>query len=74
MNTNRREVLDIMVALDNNGIKEISPRDVCKHANVSVTSKDGRRLSKTMQRMAENFDIWKGKKYGTYTIRQTINL
>ena len=74
MNTNRREVLDIMVALDNNGIKEISPRDVCKHANVSVTSKDGRRLSKTMQRMAENFDIWKGKKYGTYTIKQKINL
>ena len=74
MNENRREVLDAMRELTNAGTEEINPRDVCKYFNVSVTSKDGRRLSKTMQRMANDFEIWKGKKYGTYTLKQKINL
>ena len=73
MNENRREVLDAMRELTNSGTVEINPRDVCKYFNVSVTSKDGRRLSKTMQRMANDFEIWKGKKYGTYTLKQNIN-
>jgi hypothetical protein len=63
-----------MRELTNAGTEEINPRDVCKYFNVSVTSKDGRRLSKTMQRMANDFEIWKGKKYGTYTLKQKINL
>ena len=74
MNENRREVLDAMRQLTNAGTEEIHPRDVCKHFSVSVTSKDGRRLSKTMQRMANDFEIWKGSKYGTYTLKQKINL
>ena len=74
MNENRREVLDAMLSLKNGGTEEVHPRDVCKHFSVSVTSKDGRRLSKTMQRMANDFEIWKGSKYGTYTLKQKINL
>ena len=74
MNDNRREILDAMNALKNAGIDEVHPRDVCKHYSVSTTSKDGRRISKTMQRMANDFEIYKGGKYGTYTLKQQINL
>jgi RecA-family ATPase len=74
MNENRREVLDAMLDLKNGGTVEVHPRDVCKYFSVSVTSKDGRRLSKTMQRMANDFEIWKGQKYGTYTLKQKIDL
>ena len=74
MNENRREVLDAMLDLKNGGTEEVHPRDVCKYFSVSVTSKDGRRLSKTMQRMANDFEIWKGQKYGTYRLKQKINL
>ena len=68
------EILDAMNALKNAGIDEVHPRDVCKHYSVSTTSKDGRRISKTMQRMANDFEIYKGGKYGTYTLKQKINL
>jgi hypothetical protein len=74
MNENRREVIDAMNVLKNEGIEDVHPRDLCKHYNVSVTSKDGRRISKTMQRMANDFEIWKGKKYGTYTLKNPISL
>ena len=66
MNENRREVLDAMLDLKNGGTVEVHPRDVCKYFSVSVTSKDGRRLSKTMQRMLGDSELIKGNKYGTY--------
>ena len=49
-----------------NDLKEIRPSDVAKYYGVTSNSKDGRRMSRTMQRMAEQFEILKGSKYGTY--------
>ena len=44
----------------------IRPSDVAKYYGVTVNSKDGRRMSRTMQRMANQFELVKGPKYGTY--------
>ena len=37
-------------------------------------SKDGRRMSRTMQRMADQFELDRGLKYGTYKLPKKIEL
>ena len=65
---NRQEILIAMKELHNE-LKEIRPKDVAKYYGVTSNSKDGRRMSRTMQRMAEQFELSKGSKYGTYIKR-----
>jgi hypothetical protein len=47
-----------------------------KYYGVTTNSKDGRRMARTMQRMADQFEILKGTKYGTYVYheRKPFNL
>lgn len=68
MNDNRKEVMEAMNDLSIRGSNEIAPRDVCKFYGVTVTSKDGKRIARTMQRMEKDFEIYKGDKYGTYRL------
>jgi len=69
-NENRQEILNAMKELHKE-FKEIRPKDVAKYYGVTSNSKDGRRMSRTMQRMAEQFELSKGSKYGTYILHPT---
>ena len=64
-NENRREIIVAMEELQKE-LKEARPSDVAKYYGVTSNSKDGRRIAKTMQRMADQFELSKGSKYGTY--------
>ena len=64
-NENRREIIVAMEELHKE-LKEVRPSDVAKYYGVTSNSKDGRRIAKTMQRMADQFELSKGSKYGTY--------
>ena len=68
LSDNRKEVLDTMKELKISGLQEVRPRDVTKHCGYTPQSKDAQRISKTMQRMLENFEIAKGGKFGTYKL------
>ena len=70
---NRRQVIDAMKILSKEK-DEIAPRDVCKYYEVSVQSKDGKRISKTMQRMEGDFELIKGQKFGTYKLPNKTEL
>ena len=65
-NENRSEVLEAMKALHEAGDKELRPRDVINHIGYSHNSKDAKRITKTMQRMRDGFELKPGSKYGTY--------
>ena len=75
LNENRAEITKAMKELHEE-LKEIRPRDVAKYYGVTTNSKDGRRMARTMQRMADQFEILKGTKYGTYVYheRKPFNL
>ena len=66
LNENRNEVLVAMKELKISGLKEVRPRDVAKHCGYTAQSKDAQRISKTMLRMKNNFELAKGEKFGTY--------
>ena len=68
-NENRSEIIKAMTELHKDCVDQIRPRDVAKHYGVTANSKDGRRMARTMQRMADQFEIIKGSKYGTYVYR-----
>ena len=68
LNQNRKEVIDAMSELEKTGLLEIRPRDVVKHCGYTAQSKDAGRISKTMLRMVNNFEIAKGEKFGTYKL------
>ncbi len=53
-NENRREITRAMKELHEE-LKEIRPSDVAKYYDVTSNSKDGRRIDRTMQRMADQF-------------------
>jgi len=72
-NQNRKEVVDAMRELQRSGLLEIRPRDVVKHCGYPAQSKEAARISKTMLRMANNFELAKGEKYGTYKLVE-VNL
>ena len=68
LSDNRKEVLEAMQQLKKADVDEPRPRDVTKHCGYTPQSKDAQRISKTMQRMLENFEIAKGGKFGTYKL------
>jgi len=73
LNDNRNEVIIAMKELKKSGLTEVRPRDVTKHCGYTAQSKDSQRISKTMSRMKNNFEISKGEKFGTYKLVE-VNL
>jgi hypothetical protein len=69
MKENRAEITKAMEELHKE-LDEIRPRDVARFYGVTTNSKDGRRMARTMQRMADQFEILKGNKYGTYIYKE----
>ena len=72
-NENRREITKAMEDLSKE-LDQIRPSDVAKFYGVPSNSKDGRRMARTMQRMADQFELHRGLKYGTYTLPKPIDL
>ena len=72
-NHNRQEITQAMKTLESD-LDFIRPSDVAKFYGVSSNSKDGKRMARTMQRMADQFELHRGLKYGTYTLPKPINL
>ena len=72
-NENRREITKAMEDLSKE-LDQIRPSDVAKFYGVPSNSKDGRRMARTMQRMADQFELDRGLKYGTYKLPKTIDL
>ena len=68
MNENRAEVLVAMRQLKKEGKNEVAPREVNNHLGYAHTSKNAKRISKTMQRMRDSVELGSGKKFGTYRI------
>ena len=68
---NRKEVIDSMKEIQKSGTLEIRPRDVVKNLGYAAQSKDAARVSKTMARMLNNYELVKGEKYGTYKVVET---
>ena len=50
------------------GGDQVRPRDVIKHCGYPATSKEATNISKTMQRMKNNYELIAGFKYGTYRL------
>ena len=73
LNQNRKEVVEAMKELQKSGVLEIRPRDVVKHCGYPAQSKEAARISKTMTRMVNNFELTKGEKFGTYKLVE-VNL
>ena len=72
-NENRREITKAMEDLTKD-LDQVRPSDVAKYYGVPSNSKDGRRMARTMQRMADQFELHRGLKYGTYTLPKPIDL
>ena len=72
-NENRREITKAMEDLSKE-LDQVRPSDVAKFYGVPSNSKDGRRMARTMQRMADQFELHRGLKYGTYTLPKPIDL
>ena len=72
-NENRREITKAMEDLTKE-LDQVRPSDVAKFYGVPSNSKDGRRMARTMQRMADQFELHRGLKYGTYTLPKPIDL
>ena len=72
-NENRSEITKAMKDLETD-LDFIKPSDVAKYYGVTSNSKDGRRMARTMQRMADQFELHRGLKYGTYTLPKPIDL
>ena len=72
-NENRREITKAMEDLTKE-LDQVRPSDVAKYYGVPSNSKDGRRMARTMQRMADQFELDRGLKYGTYKLPKKIEL
>jgi len=72
-NENRREITKAMEDLTKE-LDQVRPSDVAKFYGVPSNSKDGRRMARTMQRMADQFELDRGLKYGTYKLPKKIEL
>ena len=72
-NENRREITKAMEDLTKD-LDQVRPSDVAKYYGVPSNSKDGRRMARTMQRMADQFELDRGLKYGTYKLPKKIEL
>ena len=52
----------------------IRPRDVIKHCGYPTNSKEASGISKTMQRMKNNYELIAGFKYGTYRLPEDVKV
>ena len=68
INENRKMILDAMKELKRTGKKEVRPNDIQKFYSETANSKKGKNISRTMQRMADDFEINRTPKYGYYTL------
>ena len=57
LNENRKMILDAMKELKRSGKIEVRPIDIIKHLGATSNSKEGKRISRTIQRMASNYEI-----------------
>jgi hypothetical protein len=58
-NENRSEITKAMKDLETD-LDFIRPSDVAKYYGVTSNSNDGRRMARTMQRMADQFELHRG--------------
>jgi len=68
LNDNRKEIINAMKQITADGLDKIRPRDVIKHCGYAVNSKEASNISRTMQRMKNNFELIAGFTYGTYRL------
>ena len=68
LNENRKEIINAMKQLEAEGVAHIRPRDVIKHCGYPANSKEAGGISKTMQRMKNDYELIAGFKYGTYRL------
>ena len=73
LNENRKEVLDAMKKITEDGLKEMRPSDVIKYCGYPSNTKEANNISKTMQRMKNDYELQSGAKYGTYKLPRDIN-
>ena len=67
---NRKIIIDAMKYFaDKEGKKDVRPLDIIKYYGYTAQSKQGKNISRTMQRMAINFEIMSGVKYGYYNLK-----
>ena len=69
LNENRKMILDAMKEVKRSGKIEVRPIDIIKHLGATSNSKEGKRISRTIQRMASNYEITSVVgKYGLYKL------
>jgi len=71
---NRKEIVDAMKQITAQGGDLIRPRDVIKHCGYPTNSKEASGISKTMQRMKNNYELIAGFKYGTYRLPEDVKV
>jgi len=74
LNDNRKEIIDAMKQITVQGGDLIRPRDVIKHCGYPTNSKEASGISKTMQRMKNNYELIAGFKYGTYRLPEDVKV
>jgi len=73
LNDNRKEIINAMKQITADGLDKIRPRDVIKHCGYTANSKEASNISRTMQRMKNNFELIAGFTYGTYRLPEDVN-
>jgi len=71
---NKQEIIDAMKQIAAQGEDLIRPRDVIKHCGYPVNCKEASGISKTMQRMKNNYELIAGLKYGTYRLPENVKV
>jgi hypothetical protein len=61
----KKLIINAMQELHKAGKEDVTPQNVSKHLGYNSNSKEGQNISRTMQRMADDFDIRKTR-YGFY--------
>ena len=72
LNENRKEIINAMKQITADGLDKIRPRDVIKHCGYVANSKEASSISKTMQRMKNNYELIAGFTYGTYRLPEDV--
>jgi len=72
LNENRKEIINAMKQITAQGGDLIRPRDVIKHCGYPTNSKEAGGISKTMQRMKNDYELIAGFKYGTYRLPEDV--
>ena len=74
LNENRKEIINAMKQITAQGGEQVRPRDVIKHCGYPTNSKEASGISKTMQRMKNDYELIGGFKYGTYRLPEDIKV